>query len=403
MSMKKFVNETIQNLPPSGIREFFDIVTEMEDAISLGVGEPDFVTPWNIIEAAIYSLEHGDTHYTSNWGLLELRTAISEYMKKRFNLCYSPKNQILVTVGASEGIDLALRAMLRQGDEVIVPEPTYVSYSPGIILAGGIVVPIKTTADEMFKLLPEALEAAITDKTRAIILPFPNNPTGATMTKKELASIVDVLKKYENIAIIADEIYGELTYTDERHVSIAEFLDVKDRVILLSGFSKAFAMTGWRLGYACGHPDIIAAMVKIHQYTMLCAPIMSQKAALEAINQGLKDNFSTVLKMKRAYNRRRRVIVNRLNAMGLECFEPFGAFYVFPSIKSTKLSSMEFCRNLLESQKVAVVPGTAFGQCGEGFVRCSYASSMENINTALDRIEIFLDDLKNDNNPQKQS
>ena len=394
--MKHFINDTVLNLPPSGIRAFFDIVSQMEGAVSLGVGEPDFTTPWNIREAAIYSLEQGDTHYTSNWGTMELREQVSRYMKKRFDLKYSPENQIVITVGASEGIDITLRAIVRTGDEVLVPEPSYVSYAPGVMLANGTPVPLYTGAENKFKITPEELEKSITEKTRCIIFPYPNNPTGGIMTKEDLDKLVPVFEKHKDIIIISDEIYGELTYTSTRHVSLAQYESLHDRVIILSGFSKSYAMTGWRLGYACGHPEIISAMVKIHQYTMLCAPIMSQKAATEALRQGLIDNFDSVEKMKRAYNRRRRLIVKRFNDMGLECFEPEGAFYVFPSIKSTGLSSMDFCQALLKSKKVAVVPGTAFGACGEGFIRCSYASSVENINTALDRIEKFLEEIKND-------
>lgn len=395
--MKKYINDTVLNLPPSGIRKFFDIVSQMEGAISLGVGEPDFVTPWNIREAAIYSLEQGETHYTSNWGTLELREQISKYMKKRFQLKYSPKDQVLITVGASEGIDIALRAIVRPGDEILIPEPSYVSYAPGVTLANGVPVPIVTGVENKFKITAEALEAAITDKTRAIIMPYPNNPTGAIMTKEDLDKIIPVFEKHDNIVIISDEIYAELSYTDKRHVSLAQYQSLHERVVILSGFSKAYAMTGWRLGYACGHPEIIGAMVKIHQYTMLCAPIMSQKAASEAIAQGMQDSFASVEKMKRAYNRRRRLIVKRFNDIGLECFEPEGAFYVFPSIKSTGLSSMDFCQALLKSQKVVAVPGTAFGACGEGYIRCSYAYSVENINIALDRIEKFLEEIKHDN------
>lgn len=394
--MKKYINDTVLNLPPSGIRKFFDIVSQMEGAISLGVGEPDFVTPWNIREAAIYSLEQGETHYTSNWGTLELREQISKYMKKRFHLKYSPENQVLITVGASEGIDITLRAIVRPGDEVLIPEPSYVSYAPGVTLANGVPVPIVTGVENKFKITAETLEAAITDKTRAIIMPYPNNPTGAIMTKEDLDKLLPVFERHDNIVIISDEIYAELSYSDKQHASLAQYDELHDRVVILSGFSKAYAMTGWRLGYACGHPEIIGAMVKIHQYTMLCAPIMSQKAASEAISQGMQDNFASVEKMKRAYNRRRRLIVKRFNDIGLECFEPEGAFYVFPSIKSTGLSSMEFCQALLQSQKVVAVPGTAFGACGEGYIRCSYAYSVENINIALDRIEKFLKEIKND-------
>lgn len=392
--MKKYINETVLNLPPSGIRAFFDIVNEMEGAISLGVGEPDFITPWNIREAAIFSLEQGETHYTSNWGTLELRELVAVYMKTRFNLDYCPKKSILITVGASEGIDISLRSVVRPGDEVLIPEPSYVSYAPGVMLASGVPVPVVTSVENEFKMSASALESAITDKTRCIIMPYPNNPTGAVMTKEELAELVPIFEKYPDIVIISDEIYAELSYLDTKHASLAHVESLKDRVIILSGFSKAFAMTGWRLGFACGHPDFIGAMVKIHQYTILCAPIMSQKAAFEALSQGLKDNFASVEKMKRAYNRRRRLVIERFNNMGLDCFEPQGAFYVFPCIKSTGMTSMEFCKALLAQQKVAVVPGTAFGQCGEGFIRCSYASSIDNISAALDRIEKFLGDLK---------
>lgn len=393
MNVKEFINPRVSSIPPSGIRKFFDIVGEMEDAISLGVGEPDFVTPWNIREAAIYSIEQGETHYTSNRGLPELCNIVSMYMEKRFNLKYSPKKQVMITVGASEGIDLAMRAILSPGDEVLIPEPSYVSYSPCVIIAGGKAVGIKTSQDIKFKLTAQAVEAAITPKTRAMILPYPNNPTGGIMTKEDLTSIVEVLKKHD-IIVVSDEIYAELTYIDKRHVSIAEFPEMYERTIVLNGFSKAFAMTGWRMGYVCGHPDLVSAMLKIHQYTMLCAPIMSQKAAIEGLRYGLLNNFPSVQKMRRAYNRRRRMIVTRIREIGLECFEPEGAFYIFPSIKSTGLSSMEFCERLIEEEKVAVVPGTAFGPSGEGHIRCCYASSIENIKTALERMERFITKLK---------
>lgn len=390
MNIQDYIAPRVAGLPPSGIRKFFDIVSTMEDAVSLGVGEPDFVTPWNMREAAIYSLEQGHTHYTSNWGIIELRRAVSKYLETRFQLPYDPGSQVLITTGASEGIDIALRAIIRPGDEVLVPDPSYVSYAPCVTLAGGIPVGIETNAEVDFKLLPQALEQAITPKTRAMILPYPNNPTGAVMTREDLAKIVPVLKRH-NIIIISDEIYAELTYTEERHASIAEFPELYERVILLSGFSKSFAMTGWRLGYACGHRDLIAAMVKIHQYTMLCAPIMSQAAALEGLTRSLADGFSQVESMKRAYNRRRRMILSEVRKMGLDCFEPQGAFYIFPSIKSTGLSSEAFCQDLLTKQKVAVVPGTAFGPSGEGHIRCSYAYSVESIHEALSRIRRYLD------------
>ena len=393
MNIKSFINPTVKNIPPSGIRKFFDIVGEMEDAVSLGVGEPDFVTPWHIREAAIYSLEQGETHYTSNRGMPKLCNAISMYMEKRFDLKYTPDEQIIITVGASEGIDLAMREMLTPGDEVLVPEPSYVRYSPCVSLAGGVAVGIKTSQKLKFKITASAIEDAITPKTRAIILPYPNNPTGGIMTREDLKPIVEVLKKHD-IIVVSDEIYSELTYTNTRHVSIAEFPEMYERTIVLNGFSKAFAMTGWRLGFVCGHKDLVAGMLKIHQYTMLCAPIMSQNAALEALNHGLKYGFKQVEKMRRAYNRRRRMIVSSVRDMGLECFEPEGAFYIFPSIKSTGLTSMDFCERILEEEKVAVVPGTAFGPSGEGHIRCSYAYSIENIKIALERIERFLKKIK---------
>ena len=393
MNVKEFINPKVSAIPPSGIRKFFDIVGEMDDAISLGVGEPDFVTPWNIREAAIYSLEQGETHYTSNRGLPELCSVVASYMKKRFNLSYSPKDQIMITVGASEGIDLAMRAIIIPGDEVLIPEPSYVSYSPCVVLAGGVAVGIKTSQEVKFKLTPEAVEAAITPKTRAIILPYPNNPTGGIMTREDLAAIVEVIKKHDMV-VVSDEIYAELTYSDQRHASIAEFPEMYDRTIVLNGFSKAFAMTGWRMGFVCGNPDLVSAMLKIHQYTMLCAPIMSQKASIEGLKYGLLNDFPSVEKMKRAYNRRRRMFVTRIREIGLECFEPEGAFYIFPSIKSTGLTSEEFCERLISEEKVAVVPGTAFGPSGEGHIRCSYAYSIENIRAALERMERFIKKLK---------
>jgi aminotransferase len=393
MNVKEFINPKVSSIPPSGIRKFFDIVGEMEDAISLGVGEPDFVTPWNIREAAIYSIEQGETHYTSNRGIPELCNIISVYMEKRFNLYYDPKDQIMITVGASEGIDLAMRAIVNPGDEVLIPSPSYVSYSPCVTLAGGVPVGIKTTQEVKFKLTPEELEAAITPKTRAIILPYPNNPTGGIMTREDLVPIVEVLKKHD-IIVVSDEIYAELTYSDTRHASIAEFPGMYDRTIVLNGFSKAFAMTGWRMGFVCGNPDLVSAMLKIHQYTMLCAPIMSQKAAVEGLRYGLLNDFPSVGQMRRAYNRRRRMIVTRIREIGLECFEPEGAFYIFPSIESTGLTSEQFCERLIEEERVAVVPGTAFGPSGEGHIRCSYAYSIDNIKTALERIERFVKKIK---------
>ncbi len=389
MNVKEFINPSVSSIPPSGIRKFFDIAQQMDDVVALGVGEPDFTTPWNIREAAIYSLEQGETHYTSNRGLPELCEIISKYMRKRFNLRYSPEDEIMVTVGASEGIDLAMRALINPGDEVLVPEPSYVSYYPCVTFAGGKAVGIKTSQEVKFKLTAEAVENAITPKTKAIILPYPNNPTGGIMTREDLKPIVEVLKKHD-IIVISDEIYAELTYSDERHVSIAEFPEMYERTIVLNGFSKAFAMTGWRMGFICGNRDLVSAMLKIHQYTMLCAPIMSQKAAIEGLRYGLMNDFPSVEKMKRSYNRRRRMFVTRIREIGLECFEPEGAFYIFPSIKSTGMTSEEFCERLIEEEKVAVVPGTAFGPSGEGHIRCSYAYSIDNIKAALERMERFM-------------
>ncbi|MDD3243166.1 MAG: aminotransferase class I/II-fold pyridoxal phosphate-dependent enzyme [Eubacteriales bacterium] len=376
-------------MAPSGIRKFFDIVSEMDDAISLGVGEPDFVTPWNIREAAIYSMEKGGTHYTSNWGTLELREAIAQYMYRRFNLTYDPRKEVLVTVGASEGIDLALRAVLNPGDEVLLPEPSYVSYAPGIRLSGGVPVGIPTNMKKNFRIEAADMEPLITPRTKAVILPYPNNPTGAVLEKEQLEGLAALLRDKE-IVVISDEIYGELTYGAQRHCSIAELPGMWDKTVVLSGFSKSFAMTGWRLGFACGPKDILGGMFKIHQYTMLCAPIMSQAGALEGLRSGLENNFADVGKMRREYNRRRRYLVAAFNQMGLECFEPLGAFYTFPCIRSTGLSSDQFCERLLREEKVAVVPGTAFGASGEGHVRCSYAASMEKIKEALTRIERFV-------------
>lgn len=389
MSGVRWVNDVVRELPSSGIRKFFDIVSEIDGAISLGVGEPDFDTPWNIREAAIYALEHGATHYTSNWGTLELRQAIADYMLKRYSLSYNPKDQILVTVGASEGIDIVMRTLLSPGDEVLIPEPSYVSYYPCVTLAGGVPKGIRTGAHIDFRVEPQAVLDAVTPKTRAIILPYPNNPTGGVMERQHLEELAGVLRKLD-IAVISDEIYSELTYTGTRHVSIAEIDGMYDKTIVLNGFSKSFAMTGWRLGYACGAQEALAGMVKIHQFTMLCAPIMAQEAALEGLRQGLSDGFAEVSVMQREYNRRRRFLVQALNGMGLNCFEPKGAFYVFPSIRSMGMSSEEFCTRLLNEEKIAVVPGNAFGPSGEGFVRISYAYSLDKIKAALVRIERFV-------------
>ncbi|HHW69971.1 MAG TPA: aminotransferase class I/II-fold pyridoxal phosphate-dependent enzyme [Clostridiales bacterium] len=388
MNWEEKISQKVRHIPPSGIRKFFDIVNEMEDAISLGVGEPDFVTPWNIREASIHSIEKGMTYYTSNWGMLELREMISRYLLERFDISYDPKDEVLVTIGASEGIDLALRSIIEPGDEVVVPDPSYVSYMPCITMAGGVTVPIVCTAEDDFKLKPEALKEKLTDKTKALILPYPNNPTGGMMNREDLLAVADVIRD-TGIIVISDEIYAELTY-EGNHTSFASIPGMKDRTIVLNGFSKAFAMTGWRLGYAAANKTFINAMVKIHQYTMLCAPIMSQVAGLEALRSGFEDDFKSVRDMVNEYNHRRRVILKGFRDMGLECFEPLGAFYVFPSIEKTGMTSEEFCERLLMEEKVAVVPGNAFGESGEGFIRCSYACSMENINEALNRIGNFV-------------
>lgn len=381
---ESFIADKVKNMPPSGIRKFFDIANEIEGVISLGVGEPDFDTPWHVREEGIYSLEKGKTFYSANAGLLELRKEISNYMYRKFNLSYNPKDQILVTVGASEGIDLAMRAIINNGDEVIVPEPSFVSYKPCIKMAGGVPVTISMKAENEFRLKPDELEKAITEKTKAIIFPYPNNPTGAIMEKDDLQQIVDLLK-FKNILVISDEIYSELTYKD-KHVSIASFDGMYDKTIVLNGFSKAYSMTGWRIGYAAGNKEIIAAMTKIHQYCIMCAPTTSQYAAIEAIKNGDSD----INDMLKSYNSRRKLVVKAFRDMGLECFEPLGAFYVFPSIKRTGFKTNDFVLKLLEEQKVAVVPGDAFGNCGEGFIRCSYAYSINDLNEALSRIKKFV-------------
>lgn len=383
--MKSVLSPVVTNMAPSGIRKFFDIVAEMKDAISLGVGEPDFITPVHIREAGISSLENGHTYYTSNSGLSDLRKEIANYLKRRFDLSYDGMHEVLVSVGGSEAIDLALRALLSPGDEVLIPEPSFVCYKPDTQLAGGVAVPLETREEDNFALMPQTLRAAITDKTKALILPYPNNPTGGIMTKEQLEAIAEVLED-TNIVVISDEIYAELTYGNNKHCSIASIPSMRERTVIVSGFSKAYAMTGWRLGYACGNADIIAAMTKIHQYAIMSAPTTSQYAAIEALKNGDED----IERMKKEYNRRRRFIVDGFRKMGLSCFEPLGAFYVFPCIKSTGMGSEEFCERLLKEEKVAVVPGCAFGESGEGFVRCSYAYSIDNIKEALERIERFV-------------
>ena len=383
-----FLNKTVTNIPPSGIRKFFDIAAEMDNVISLGVGEPDFVTPWHIREEGICSLEKGHTHYTSNRGLMELRGEISKYMKRRFNLSYDAATQSIVTVGGSEAIDIFLRTVLNPGDEVLIPKPSFVCYKPITQLSGGVAVPLLTKAEDNFKLTPDVLKAAITPKTKVLVLPYPNNPTGAIMTKSDLEKIAEVLRD-TNILVLSDEIYSELTY-GMKHVSIAELDGMYERTVVVSGFSKAYAMTGWRLGYACGHPAIITQMTKVHQYSIMSAPTTAQYAAIEALKNGDED----IEVMRDEYNNRRKIIVKGFNDMGLDCFEPQGAFYAFPSIKSTGLSSNDFCEKLLYDMRVAVIPGNAFGDCGDGHIRCSYAYSLDSINEALSRIETFVKKIK---------
>ena len=388
--MRNPLNKVITTIQPSGIRKFFDIVVELNDpeVISLGVGEPDFDTPWMVRDEGIYSLEKGRTFYTSNAGLKELKIEISKFLKRRYNLDYNYEKEMLVTVGGSEAIDIAMRAMLDPGDEVLIPQPSYVSYLPCATLANGVPVPIELKAEHDFRLTAEQLEAAITPKTKLLVLPFPNNPTGAVMEKKDLEAIAEVIEKYD-IFVLSDEIYSELTYL-ENHISIASLPGMKERTIVINGFSKSHAMTGWRLGYACGPEVIISQMTKIHQFAIMCAPTTSQYAAVEALKNGDDD----VAMMREEYNQRRRYLVHRFKEMGLECFEPFGAFYIFPCIKEFGMSSDEFATKLLKSQKVAVVPGTAFGECGEGFLRISYAYSLDDLKEALGRIEIFIEELR---------
>lgn len=388
MKIAEQLSDKVVDIKPSGIRKFFDIVNEMEDAVSLGVGEPDFVTPWHIREEGIYSLKQGRTYYTSNWGLMELREEICNYMARKCGLQYRAENEVLVTVGGSEGIDLAIRALVNPDDEVLIPEPCFVCYEPCTKLAGGIPVPIVTKAEDKFKLTPEALREKITPKTKLLILPYPNNPTGAIMTKEELEKIAAVLRD-TNVMILSDEIYGELTYARE-HTSIASLDGIQERTVIINGFSKTYAMTGWRLGFAVGHKDLISQMTKIHQYAIMSSPTTSQYAAISALRNGDED----IERMREEYNYRRRVMVDGFRKMGLECFEPEGAFYVFPSIQSTGMDSDTFCESLLKAQKVAVIPGTAFGKSGEGFIRASYCYSLKSINEALERIAAYVEGLK---------
>ncbi|MFD0712450.1 aminotransferase class I/II-fold pyridoxal phosphate-dependent enzyme [Paenibacillus sp. GCM10027626] len=387
-SMSGYLSPSARSMKPSGIRRFFDLAAGRKDIITLGVGEPDFVTPWHVREACVYSLETGKTQYTSNAGMPELREEIGLYLHNQFKVTYDPAKEILVTVGGSEAIDLALRALIAPGDEILVPEPCYISYSPITSLSGGVPVGIETTAKDEFKLRAEALKAAITPRSKVLILCYPSNPTGGIMTYEDWLPIAKVVEE-NDLIVISDEIYAELTY-NKKHVSFAAMPGMKDRTILVSGFSKAFAMTGWRMGYACGHPDLISAMLKIHQYTVMCAPIMGQVAALEALRNGLEEKD----RMIESYNQRRRLVVSGFREIGLECHEPQGAFYAFPSIKSTGLSSEEFSTRLLHEGKVAAVPGYVFGSGGEGHLRCSYATSVSQLTEAIERIGSFVDKVK---------
>jgi len=384
-SMKKYVAKAVSSIPPSGIRRFFDLVSQSQGVISLGVGEPDFVTPWHIREACCYSLEKGYTMYTSNQGLLELRQEIAAYMYRTIGVRYDPEEEILVTVGVSEAVDLALRALINPGDEVLIPEPSYVCYGPITSLVYGKPVMLKTTAENEFRLTREQLIAGLSPRSKVLVLPYPNNPTGGIMGWQDLADLVDVIID-KDLIVVSDEIYSELTYNG-RHVSIASLPGMRERTIVLNGFSKAFAMTGWRIGYACGHGDLIAAMTRIHQYSMLCAPIMSQMAAIEALRHGEHQ----MREMIQEYDYRRRVIMKGITDIGLDCFEPRGAFYIFPSIRITGMKSEEFAERLLMEEKVAVVPGNAFGESGEGFVRCCYAASLNNIEEAIERMGRFVE------------
>jgi aminotransferase len=382
--MRKFVPKRVESMPYSGIRKFFEMVIGMEDVISLAVGEPDFVTPWHIREACIYALEGGYTSYTSNWGLIELRELVSERMNAKYGLTYDPEDEVLITTGVSEAFDLSVRAIVDMGEEVIIIEPCYVSYAPCVKLAGGVPVIIPTDVSNEFKPTPEQIEEKITGRTKAIVLSYPSNPTGSTLSKKELEGIADVINEHD-LVVISDEIYGELTY-EGRHVCFGSLNGMRERTIVLNGFSKSHAMTGWRIGYAMGDEKIIDAVMKIHQYTMLCAPITSQMAAVEALRRG----DGEMERMIEEYNRRRKFVVSRLNKIGLSCFEPKGAFYAFPCIKSLGISSTNFSEGLLHEEKVAVIAGDVFGKAGEGFVRCSYAVSMDLLREALSRIDSFV-------------
>ena len=389
MNLNELMNPVVTNMAPSGIRKLFDIAATMDDVISLGIGEPDFPTPWHVRNAAIQTLEKSRTKYTANAGMAELRNEISAYLYRHFQLTYAPMTQVLVTVGGSEAIDIAMRTFIQPGDEVIVPLPSFVCYGPLASLCGASVVELNMRAEDNFKLTPELLKAAITDKTKMLILPFPNNPTGSIMDRQDLKSIAEVLKD-TNIIVLSDEIYSALNYTGMRHISIAEIPGMKERTILVNGFSKTYSMTGWRLGYACAEPEVIAQMTKLHQYAIMCAPTTSQFAAIEALRNGDDD----VSAMREEYNYRRKYIVNGFNKLGLTCFEPLGAFYCFPSIRSTGMTSEQFCNELLRREKVAIVPGGAFGDSGEGFVRVSYAYAIEHIKKALEAIQRFIESVQ---------
>ena len=389
MNYDKYLNQRIAAVPPSGIRRFFDLAATMKDTISLGVGEPDFKTPYHIRNAAIDSILDGETQYTANRGLPELRKEISLYLERRYNLSYNPDTQMIVTIGASEAIDLALRSITSPGDEILVPEPSYVSYSPGVIFAGGTPVGVETLEKDDFRLMPDSLEKAITSRTKALILPYPNNPTGAVMTGADLEAVAKVIRAHD-LFVISDEIYSELVYDGHQHVSFASLDGMYERALTINGFSKAFAMTGWRVGYACGASEVISVMNKIHQYAIMCAPRQGQIAALAALKSGRENDYEDVYRMRDSYDRRRRLMVDAFRSMGLHCFEPYGAFYAFPSIRNTGLTSEEFCAELLKSKNIAAVPGTAFGPGGEGNIRCCYATALDKLNIALDRMAEFV-------------
>ncbi len=389
MNTDRFLNPRIADVPPSGIRRFFDLASTMKDTISLGVGEPDFKTPYHIRDAAINSLIDGETQYTPNRGLLSLRKEISLYLQNRCGLAYDPETQVLVTIGASEAIDAALRAMISPGDEVLVPEPSYVSYAPGVIFAGGNPVPVITREEDDFRLKPDLLRKALTPRTKLLILPYPNNPTGGIMEREDLEAIAPIIGEHD-LMVLSDEIYSELIYDGKTHVSFGTIPGMYERTITINGFSKAFAMTGWRVGYACGDARILGVMNKIHQYGIMCAPRQGQVAAEEALRAGRENGYEDVIHMRESYDRRRRLMVDSFRSMGLHCFEPYGAFYVFPSIARTGMTSEEFCSRLLKEKNVAAVPGTAFGACGEGNIRCCYATALDKLNVALDRMADFV-------------